>query len=444
MYWTLKFFNSFIISLGFLFFFFFVKEISGSELKAILATFFLACIPCYLSHFIWAHALAVTLFFPAFYLILKTFDDKRYTTPAIVTIAAIFLTQPTQSIKFTIMLAILVLGSCKIRKCSFKIPIKIFLIAALLSTLWWAPKIYDYYNGKTKLTLRNGTAIVATSGKQLETTKKNLFSPKGGSATRKYHLFDYLYPPHFNMINNPVGVGIVLCALALFGLYYAVKESGKGDENSKLFYYTCLGWLIFTFLGMNSVTFNLPIGLFAFRFWMLFAIPLCMLAAETLFQTYENNSNIKIGRITTAIIIICVIYSSGFSKFRVNTSLWPYGVFWSSKKEMKGYIWLRKNLTPNSKVFAYTDNMFVIGHDMRADFWKKKYYQTYKNAIHFSPSRLKAALNLNGFEYIIISERDLKKFGNKVAKEKIKELDRSKLYKKIHEIEDAVWVFKLT
>ena len=69
LYWALKFFNGFIIALGFPFFYFFANESSASRTKARYAMYFLACIPCYLSHFIWAHALTVTLFFPAFYLI---------------------------------------------------------------------------------------------------------------------------------------------------------------------------------------------------------------------------------------------------------------------------------------------------------------------------------------------------------------------------------------
>ena len=61
--WTLKFFNSLIISLGILFFYYFAKSFIGDEQKALYATFVLAMIPCYPSHFIWAHSLVITLFF---------------------------------------------------------------------------------------------------------------------------------------------------------------------------------------------------------------------------------------------------------------------------------------------------------------------------------------------------------------------------------------------
>jgi len=82
LYWTLKFFNGLIIAFGYLFFYFFAKEFTKNNKKALFATFFLAAIPCYLSHFIWAHTLAVTLFFPALYTLLKSEEDKRFILPA--------------------------------------------------------------------------------------------------------------------------------------------------------------------------------------------------------------------------------------------------------------------------------------------------------------------------------------------------------------------------
>ena len=57
--WTLKFFNALIISLGLIFFYLFAQLFMGNKPKALLATFFLAAVPAYFSHFIWAHALVV-------------------------------------------------------------------------------------------------------------------------------------------------------------------------------------------------------------------------------------------------------------------------------------------------------------------------------------------------------------------------------------------------
>ena len=58
MIFTLKFYNILFIVLGLAFFFFMFEEMFGSSEKAGIATFILACIPAYFSHFIWAHTLA--------------------------------------------------------------------------------------------------------------------------------------------------------------------------------------------------------------------------------------------------------------------------------------------------------------------------------------------------------------------------------------------------
>ena len=442
MYWTIKFFNGLIVALGILFFFYFAKEFTNNSKKATLATFFLTCIPCYLSHFIWAHSLAVTLFIPAFYLILKSIDEKKYVFPAGIVSGGIFLTSPTQPIKFTILLLILIAVTSLVRKQFQKNLSKTFLIAIIIALFWYLPVLQQAHSGKLNLHKSSKSADLSSLNKFYKLTLR-LFNPEGGATTKVHTLKHFLYPPRYNDRNNPFGVGIALCILALIGIFIALNMSRKGGEKDKIYSTTILLWLVFTFLGVNSMTFSLPIGLFSYRFWALFAIPVSFLAAETAHIFVRDENTTITQRLSLIIIIAASIVTSAYPKFVTNTYLWHYGAFWSSAKEIKSYLWLRRNLKINTKVFAFTENMYVIGHDMRADFWKKKYYESYKNAIHFSPSRLKVALNLNGFEYLIISERDINKFSKKVITEKVEELDRSKLFKKIFEIKNAAWIFKL-
>ncbi|MDP3640715.1 MAG: phospholipid carrier-dependent glycosyltransferase, partial [Nanoarchaeota archaeon] len=91
--WTMKFFNALIISLSLIFFYLFAKEFMRNQNKALLATFFLAAIPAYLSHFIWAHALAVTIFFPTVYAFYKIREDSRWMYPAIILLASVWVSQ---------------------------------------------------------------------------------------------------------------------------------------------------------------------------------------------------------------------------------------------------------------------------------------------------------------------------------------------------------------
>ena len=101
--WSLKFFNVLIISLGLLFFFFFSKEFLKSHKKALFATFVIFVIPCFLSHFIWASTLAITLFFPALYCVERIKSDKRWVYPSIIIIASIIVTQPSNGLIFSVL-----------------------------------------------------------------------------------------------------------------------------------------------------------------------------------------------------------------------------------------------------------------------------------------------------------------------------------------------------
>jgi len=444
LYWTLKFFNGFIISLGFLFFYIFVKNFSQNNTVAIIATFFLACIPCYLSHFIWAHALAVTLFFPAFYTVLKTQKDKRYILPGCLAISGILLTQPTQGIKFIIMLFIVIGVSAFFRKRGWKNMVVVFLIGAAMSLIWWGPILNSMRTGDFKLASRNDTHISGKVRKFSANYNKRIFAPTGGTATRAYNIKDYLIAPKYNMINNPIGVGPMLCLLAILGIFYLLKH-GKDTEIDKKIYSTAiLSWLLFTFLGMNTQTFNLPFGLFAFRFWMLFAIPVSILAAESLCQSVIRKNKTVLRNSAFIVVIISVLASSAYFKFKVNTSIWPRGVFWSSHKELSGYIWMRNHLPVNSKVFAFTDNLFVIGHDMRADFWSPEYKESFDHAIDLNSRELHTRLKKRGFQYLLIGERAVIKFGVDTINDKLQTLSNNNKYSLIYKIDRRFWIFKIS
>ena len=106
MKWILKFFNSFIISLGILFLYFFMLRLMKSPLKAVFAAFLLAIVPCYLSHFIFAASLAVTLFFPAFYAYSRISENRRWLFIAGIISASIFVTQPITAGVFAIIIGL--------------------------------------------------------------------------------------------------------------------------------------------------------------------------------------------------------------------------------------------------------------------------------------------------------------------------------------------------
>jgi len=436
--WTMKFFNALIISLGVFFFYFFVKRFIGNEKKALFATFILASIPSYLSHFIWAHSLVVTLFFPAMYCIEMLKEDKKWMYPSILIIASICLVQPTQPIKFAFLFGFyFIIKWISAKKFNFSLLAALFG-GYILSAIWW-------FNHFKPMFLSTSAKQIVESGANYTIFQKvigifqKVFPPSSGSATRAYSFNDIVFAKHQNMINNPIGIGIFISLLIVLGLFFVIIKYRKllDDKNNYLLI-TSL-WAIFTFLGFNAMTFNLPVGLFSFRFWMLFAIPASILAAEGLWFLYILSKRIRIPPLVILVIVIIgVIFTSASQKYSVNTAIWPPGVGWSSYEEVQSYNWLKQNLPVDTGVFTFAENFYVIGFDMFSCEWcfGVKEYQT--TAINRTASELNSWLKKEKYSYLVVDGKTLKKFGLDDANNKIKELIDSNLFKPVHQSEGMI------
>ena len=142
----------------------------------------------------------------------------------------------------------------------------------LLSFMWWlgrTKKMFSQAPGSIKEEVSAG----------LFARLQSAFSPTGGTATRAYSFSDFFIAKPFGGINVHIGWGIFISLLVIVGLIYCIikYKSLIKKENSWLL--ITLVWMIFTFLGTNSMTFNLPLGLFAFRFWLIMAIPAALLTS---------------------------------------------------------------------------------------------------------------------------------------------------------------------
>src|SRR3989344_1324965 len=143
--WTIKFFNALIISLGLLFFYFFANNFMQNKTKALAATFFLAVIPSYLSHFIWAHSMTITLLFPALYAFNKIFEEKKWALALAVMVAGIWVTQNlSQPIKLTTMLLIYAAVASVTHARFLKYHFAGIFGGMLLSQFWWMAMVHKY------------------------------------------------------------------------------------------------------------------------------------------------------------------------------------------------------------------------------------------------------------------------------------------------------------
>ena len=403
--WTMKFFNALIISLGIFFFYFFAKSFTKNKDKALFATAVLAMVPSYLSHFIWAHALITTIFIVALYALTRIKENKNWMYVLAILIAAAAFTQPSQSVKYAIMFSIyLVITSLYEKKINWPV-LKGMIYGYALSLLWWAKNLSSV--AKNKAFVEN---LEAAQTSNLWSTITTRFPPHGGTATRAYSFDDFFYAQHQNMINNPIGIGVAISVISIISIIFILATFKNMSKERKTSATILVLWLIFTFLGVNSMTFNLPVGLFAFRFWMLLALPLSLVAGEGISYIAKFLKQLKIPQIITiAVLIFLVFTTSGQQKYSVNTAIWPPGQGWTSMEEVAAYNWLT-SLPDNTKVFAYSDDEQTIGYDMYSCAWCPEVQNFRKDLINKTPEEVHQWAKQQGYEYLMIDGQSFRKF----------------------------------
>ena len=415
--WTLKFFNSLIISLGILFFYFFAKIFIGNKNKALFATFILALVPSYFTHFIWAISLAVMLFFPAMYCLEMIKRDRKWIYPAMIVISSILLVHPSLSIKLGIMFGIYWLVKAIIEKSLLKEILIAEIGGLLLSFVWWLGK------WKSMFLLQVTASESITTSTTLFSKIQSIFSPTAGTATKAYSFNDFFIAKPFGGINIHLGWGIFATFLVFIGLIYCIIKYKKLFKKENVWMPITIVWFIFTFLGTNSATFNLPLGFYAFRFWLLLAIPVVLISSIGLWFLFKVGKKVSIPKLIILIIVVIgVLLTSGYQKYNQNyNTMWPPGVFWTSNEEIQGYVWLR-TLPPDTKVFTYsTTDKPIIGFDKYSCEWCDNVIMFRENILDKNVSQLYSFLKNNDYEYIIISGMAYKSFGQKFGENKTKE-----------------------
>jgi len=110
---------------------------------------------------------------------------------------------------------------------------------------------------------------------------------------------------------------------------------------------------------------------------------------------------------------------------------------------MLSYVWLRYNLKPNTKVFSFSNSMLLMGNNMRSDYWTKEYKSFFKKAINFNIIVFHKKLKNKNYEYVIISEKDIKEFNKERVYRKLKDMGGAKLFKLVYKIKGNAWIFKV-
>jgi hypothetical protein len=419
--WTMKFFNSLIISLGILFFFFFVRRFVQNPNKALLATFFLAAIPSYLSHFIWAHSLVITLIFPAMYAFILIKQDNKWMYVAATMVAAIWVSQNlSQPIKISMMILLYLIVYSVANQKFFTKGFIAFFAGIALSFFWWGAVLKKYGLQKfiavwqPRIAAAGAETVASTSlWSKLLSVIKAIFDA-GGTGSRAYTFNDFFYANGQNMINNPIGIGVFLSLLTIVGVLFLIWHyRGSLISTKNYAYAVALFWLIFTFWGINGITFPISIARGSFRVWMLMAIPLAIVAVEGVYFIKSLCKSKILKQIVMVIIIIGVIFTSAMAKEQLNTSAWPSsGVFAHPQHVIELATWMEE-FPEGTRMFMFDRNKIVIGYGKDNCIWCEDEILFRADIENKTPEEVHTFLKSKKYEYLLLNiPVDIKHFRN--------------------------------
>lgn len=441
IYWTLKFFNALIISISVVFFYFFLRQLTGERSIALFGSFALFAVPAYLSHFIWAISLAVPLYFVAFYASERIREDKRWWVTAALVIGAILMVSPTHSTYFGLLFGLYILTKMAVERRLLVWQVAAGATGLMISLLlWWLPMLLRYgFEG----VLRGVGVTIGKTG--------SLGLSIAGTADRTYTLSDFLCHPGTgcwqgaNMVNNPIGLGMVISALAVIGIIWALVSFRKAQLDEKSWLAVMVAWSAFTLYAVNAA--NMPIKLSPFRAWMLVAIAASMASAYALYMIFlasRKAGGKQIAFVILGVLLLGIFMTSAQQKMGVNMSpTWPPGAFWGSVEEIQAYLWLKENLPKNTKVFAFTNDDQIIGNDMYSCDWCPDIQAYKEEGFNQTPQETHEWLRQNDYEYMIIDTRTAQMFGPNATNEKIQEYVQSGLFRPVPGIQSGAVLFKI-
>lgn len=387
---TLKFFNALLCALAIIFFYFFAERFTESKSRALTATFVLACLPCFMSHFIWAQSLGISLMMVALYCL-----SRRLYWVGSLMVAAIFLSQPSTAAIFLLMGLLYCLGP--LITTNYKeslLALGTIVTGGLIASIYWVTMFFRYSFMGTLAKI--GFSIGKFSNSNIDTS--------GGIV---YGIQDFLVAPLATRIDQPIGIGIVafLCLILVLVLLITGLLTHKGIRKNKHIIISLI-WLVFTFVGVMGNA--LPVKLFPHRFFVFFSIPVALLVGEFIYSTMslikEKNRFASIAFV--AVIVFGIGLTSAYPKMVVNSSTWGPGVHFTSQEELQGFIWL-KELPADTKVFSYNmeNKGIVISFDKYTCMWCDSDREFRENLINKTPDDLYSFLKENKYEYLIISGR---------------------------------------
>ena len=242
VYWTMKFFNALIVSFSIIFFYFFAALFTNSSKKALFSAFALFSMPSFLSHFIWSIAITMPLFFVSFYAVEKIKDDRKWWAVSAVVIAATITTSPSHSAYFGLFFIIYFVTRTLVERRFLVYEFLAGFSGLVLSLIvWWLPMIaaHGLRGTLTGLGSNPNTSILDVAG----------------TADRIYTARDFFIAQKTNMINNPIGIGLILSLLLVAAIVLLALSYYKELKKNRLAIFAVFSIVIAFTLFLLSYTY---------------------------------------------------------------------------------------------------------------------------------------------------------------------------------------------
>ncbi|MFH1721943.1 MAG: hypothetical protein ABH950_04995 [Candidatus Altiarchaeota archaeon] len=398
--WTLKFFNSLLVSIGLVLFFFFARQLTKNDWVSFIATFVLLVIPSYMGHFIWAQSLALIIFFPAFIAIERIREDRRWMIPAAIMVASNMLVQPLANVIFGVFFALYFLVQIFVDRGFAKKLLVVGCLGLMLSLVYWVPTVAKFGWELEKI---NSVGKAFAQG-----------DFKLAHWDKTYGVEDFLFVKIVGGIDQHVGVGLFLLPIFVVSILLVAYEaffppkkvSGWLKENYWLVF--SFLWLVFTFLALEGN--ELTVSVMPYKFWPYFSIPLALITAKGISITPERFRKREILFYPVLFfLLVGVLFTSAYPKYYVSTSLWPAGTDWQSHEHLSGYFllgFLPKNTVvypachPLGKIEEY--DPVLIGVDFISYPWDDEVMDFRADFKEKSVDEIYTFLKGKGYQYIFL------------------------------------------
>lgn len=247
-----------------------------------------------------------------------------------------------------------------------------------------------------------------------------LFRLKPGALIKQWMLrfpenYNYVYSFSFKVW----GVYTLIASLIFIAVIYIFLIYKEYITKQKLWVPISLLWTTYSFAGL----YDIPTQFFTFRVWAMLAFALSIFLGYGFMLLLGLSGRLGIPKIIpwTALIAL-IFFTSGIQKYSVNTAIWPPGGFWTSNEEIQGYMWLKDNIPPQTRVFTFSNDGVIIGFDKFVCHWCGDVKEFQKKGFNGTAQDTYNWLKSRNYEYVVIDGQSARKFGVEETNNKVQNM----------------------